>query len=144
MRTRFQMALEQLKQKLLTMGGLAEQAIDRAIEAYRRRDEKLCLAVLEGEKAINSIEREIDELALDLLAQAGVGAPVEPSRHPAQGARQQHRRLVAALVAQSEAEAAARALPQQYDQVALLDAVPHALEQPGGVQPAHALVQRPA
>ena len=68
MRTRFQMALEQLKQKLLTMGGLAEQAIDRAIEAYRRRDEKLCLAVLEGEKAINSIEREIDELALDLLA----------------------------------------------------------------------------
>ena len=68
MRTRFQMALEQLKQKLLTMGGLAEQAVDRAIEAYRRRDEKLCLAVLEGEKAINSIEREIDELALDLLA----------------------------------------------------------------------------
>ena len=68
MRTRFQIALEQLKQKLLTMGGLAEQAVDRAIEAYRRRDEKLCLAVLEGERAINSIEREIDELALDLLA----------------------------------------------------------------------------
>jgi len=68
MRTRFQMALDELKQKLLAMGGLAEQAIDRATEAYRKRDLKLCYAVLEGERAINMVEREIDELALDLLA----------------------------------------------------------------------------
>ena len=68
MRTRFQMALDELKQKLLAMGGLAEQAIDRATEAYRKRDLKLCYAVLEGERAINMAEREIDELALDLLA----------------------------------------------------------------------------
>jgi phosphate transport system protein len=68
MRTRFQIAMEELKQKLLVMGGLAEQAIDRAIEAYRKRDLKLCYAVLEGEKAINTAEREIDELALDILA----------------------------------------------------------------------------
>jgi len=68
MRTRFQMAMEELKQKLLAMGGLAEQAIDRATEAYRKRDLKLCYAVLEGERAINMAEREIDELALDLLA----------------------------------------------------------------------------
>jgi len=68
MRTRFQIALDELKQKLLAMGGLAEQAIDRATEAYRKRDLKLCYAVLEGERAINMAEREIDELALDLLA----------------------------------------------------------------------------
>jgi phosphate transport system protein len=68
MRTRFQIALDELKQKLLAMGGLAEQAIDRATEAYRKRDIKLCYAVLEGERAINMAEREIDELALDLLA----------------------------------------------------------------------------
>ncbi len=68
MRTRFQIALDELKQKLLAMGGLAEQAIDRATEAYRKRDVKLCYAVLEGERAINMAEREIDELALDLLA----------------------------------------------------------------------------
>lgn len=68
MRTRFQMALDELKQKLLAMGGLAEQAIDRATEAYHKRDVKLCYAVLEGERAINMAEREIDELALDLLA----------------------------------------------------------------------------
>jgi phosphate transport system protein len=68
MRTRFQIALEELKTKLLAMGGLAEQAIDRAIDAYRKRDLQLCYAVLEGEKAINMTERQIDELALDILA----------------------------------------------------------------------------
>jgi len=56
------------KRQLLTMAGLAEQAVERATEAYRRRDLMLCQAVMEGEKAINQAEREIDELALDLLA----------------------------------------------------------------------------
>jgi phosphate transport system protein len=67
-RTRFHQGLEELKHKLLAMGGMAEKAVDTAVEAYRRRDLKLCNAVFEGEKAINAIEREIDELALDLLA----------------------------------------------------------------------------
>ena len=68
MRTRFHQGLDQLKQKLLTMGGMAEQAVERAVEAYRRRDAGLCQRVLDGEDAINIMEREIDELALDLLA----------------------------------------------------------------------------
>ena len=68
MRSRFQQGLDELKEKLLKMGGLAEQAIDRATEAYRTRDSKYCQMVLTGENAINEAEREIDELALDLLA----------------------------------------------------------------------------
>ena len=68
MRTRFHQGLDQLRQKLLTMGGMAEQAVERAVESYRRRDGELCRLVLDGEPAINIIEREIDELALDLLA----------------------------------------------------------------------------
>jgi len=68
MRSRFQQGLDELKEKLLRMGGLAEQAIDRATEAYRTRDPKYCQMVLTGENAINEAEREIDELALDLLA----------------------------------------------------------------------------
>jgi len=68
MRSRFQQGLDELKEKLLRMGGLAEQAIDRATEAYRNRDSKFCQMVLTGENAINEAEREIDELALDLLA----------------------------------------------------------------------------
>jgi len=67
-RTRFHQGLDQLRQKLLTMGGMAEQAVERAVESYRRRDGELCRLVLEGEPAINIMEREIDELALDLLA----------------------------------------------------------------------------
>src|SRR3954451_6596339 len=67
-RTRFQLGLDELKQKLLIMGGLAEQAVDRAVEGYHRRDIKLCNAVFESETSINKAEREIDELALDLLA----------------------------------------------------------------------------
>ena len=68
MRSRFQQGLDELKEKLLRMGGLAEQAIDRATEAYRTRDSKYCQMVLIGESAINDAEREIDELSLDLLA----------------------------------------------------------------------------
>jgi phosphate transport system protein len=67
-RTRFHQGLEELKHKLLAMGGMAEKAVDTAVESYRRRDLKLCHAVFAGEKDINAIEREIDELALDLLA----------------------------------------------------------------------------
>ncbi|MFL6299639.1 MAG: phosphate signaling complex protein PhoU [Terriglobales bacterium] len=67
-RTRFHQGLEELKHKLLAMGGMAEKAVDTAVDAYRRRDLKLCQQVFQGEKAINAIEREIDELALDLLA----------------------------------------------------------------------------
>jgi phosphate transport system protein len=68
MRSRFQQGLDELRDKLLRMGGLAEQAIDRATEAYRTRDAKFCQMVFTGETAINQAERDIDELALDLLA----------------------------------------------------------------------------
>ena len=68
MRSRFQQGLDELRDKLLRMGGLAEQAIDRATEAYRTRDAKFCQMVFNGETAINQAERDIDELALDLLA----------------------------------------------------------------------------
>jgi phosphate transport system protein len=67
-RIRFQQSLEELKEKLLVMAGLAEQAIQRAIEAYRTRDLLICDLVSKGEIAINLLEREIDQAALDLLA----------------------------------------------------------------------------
>ena len=68
MRTRFQQGLDDLRQKLLRMGGLAEQAVDRARQAYVDRDLTRCQMVLEGESLINTAEREIDEAAFDLLA----------------------------------------------------------------------------
>ena len=68
MRERFHQGLDELRARLLAMGGMAEQAVERATAAYRNRDLKLCHAVLASEYAINAVEREIDELALDLLA----------------------------------------------------------------------------
>lgn len=68
MRTRFMAGLDELKDKLLRMGGLAERSVDQAIAAYREHDPKHCDEVFETENAINVAEREIDELALDLLA----------------------------------------------------------------------------
>ena len=68
MRTRFQLGLDELRGKLLKMGGRAEQAVERASRAYRDRDLKLCQQVLEGETLINMAEREIDAIGLDLLA----------------------------------------------------------------------------
>jgi phosphate transport system protein len=68
MRIRFHQSLDDLKERLLVMAGMAEQAIQRAIEAYRTRDTSICDLVMRGELAINKLEREIDQLALDLLA----------------------------------------------------------------------------
>ena len=68
MRTRFQHGLDELREKLLKMGGMAEQAVDRACQAFRERDLTLCHRVLENESLINAAEREIDGIALDLLA----------------------------------------------------------------------------
>ena len=67
-RIRFQQSLEDLKEQLLVMAGLAEQAIQRAIEAYRVRDLSICDLVNRSEIAINRLERDIDQAALDLLA----------------------------------------------------------------------------
>ena len=67
-RIRFQQNLDQLKENLLVMAGLSEQAIQRAIEAYRVRDLSICDLVSRSEIAINRLERDIDQAALDLLA----------------------------------------------------------------------------
>lgn len=67
-RTRFHQGLGDLKQKLLTMGGMAEQAVERAVLAFQNRDISVCELVLRDEAHINAAEREVDEIAVDLLA----------------------------------------------------------------------------
>jgi phosphate transport system protein len=67
-RIKFQQSLDDLKERLLVMAGMAEQAITRSIEAYRTRDLSICEQVFRSEPGINRLEREIDQMALDLLA----------------------------------------------------------------------------
>jgi phosphate transport system protein len=68
MRIKFQQSLDELKERLLVMAGMAEQAIQRAIEGYSGRDVAMCERVIRDESAINALEREIDQKAVDLLA----------------------------------------------------------------------------
>ena len=67
-RTRFHQGLDDLKQKLLAMGGMAEQAVERAARAYQTREIELCQIVLRDESKINAAERDVDEMSIDLLA----------------------------------------------------------------------------
>ena len=67
-RIRFHQELDELKHRILAMAGMAEQAIDLAVQAYSQRDLALCQRVLNNEAAINRAEREVDEFAIDLLA----------------------------------------------------------------------------
>ncbi|WP_263365292.1 phosphate signaling complex protein PhoU [Edaphobacter bradus] len=67
-RINFQQQLVALKDKLLAMAALSQQALSLALEAYLTNDLSLCEHVKEIEAAINAAEREVDEMAYDLLA----------------------------------------------------------------------------
>jgi phosphate transport system protein len=60
--------LAELKDKLLAMAALAQQAVETAVDAYLQRDLGLCQYVKQNETAINSAQRELDEMAYELLA----------------------------------------------------------------------------
>src|SRR5208282_5003898 len=60
--------LEELKQRLLWMGSLAERAVHQAVHAVLDAEEPLAEAVLNEEDAINEIQIEIDERVQRLLA----------------------------------------------------------------------------
>ena len=67
-RIHFQLQLAELKDKLLAMAALAQQAVESAVDAYLLRDLTLCHYVKQNETAINSAQRELDEMAYELLA----------------------------------------------------------------------------
>ena len=64
----FQEELEQLKNRLLEMGGLAEERVRTAVEGLVARDMALVERVLEGDGPINQLHIEIDNRCFTLLA----------------------------------------------------------------------------
>ncbi len=68
-RIHFHQQLAQLKDKLLAMAALSQQAVEYAVDAYLDRDERLCAFVRDNEAAINMAQRDVDEMAYELLAQ---------------------------------------------------------------------------
>ncbi len=67
-RINFQQQLVALKDRLLAMAALSQQALEFSVEAYLAADMTLCDHVLEIEAAINSAETTVDDMAYDLLA----------------------------------------------------------------------------
>ncbi|MGI4758237.1 MAG: phosphate signaling complex protein PhoU [Janthinobacterium lividum] len=67
-RINFQQQLAALKDKLLAMASLSQQALELAVEAYLQRDMGLCHHVDDIEAAINAADRDVDEMAYELLA----------------------------------------------------------------------------
>jgi phosphate transport system protein len=67
-RVHFHQQLAQLKDKLLAMAALSQQALETSVHAYLERDASLCQYVRENETAINMAQREVDEMSYELLA----------------------------------------------------------------------------
>jgi phosphate transport system protein len=67
-RIHFHQQLAELKDKLMAMAALAQQAVETAVDAYLQRDKGLCKFVKQNEAAINTAQRELDEMAYELLA----------------------------------------------------------------------------
>ena len=64
----YEAELDQLRDKILLMGGYVEEAIAQAMEALRDRDADKARKVISRDKLINTLELEIDELCVELLA----------------------------------------------------------------------------
>ncbi|MDO8729862.1 MAG: phosphate signaling complex protein PhoU [Candidatus Omnitrophota bacterium] len=68
MQRRFDEELKTLKERLLSMAGLAEQAVGKSVKALVDRDPKLAGFLRNDDAAINQLEVEIEESCLSLMA----------------------------------------------------------------------------
>ncbi len=68
MQRHFDDELADLRSKILTMGELVESQIDNALHALIERDSGLAKKVIENDHAVNTLDVDIDETCLRLLA----------------------------------------------------------------------------
>ena len=64
----FDEQLRRLNEIILRMGGLAEAALSAAIQAVTKRDVDLAAEIVRDDAKIDELNREVDELAVRLLA----------------------------------------------------------------------------
>jgi phosphate transport system protein len=60
--------LNRLNGMIVEMGGFAESQLAAAVEAVARRDSELAARVIEGDEKVDQLERDLDNLAIRLLA----------------------------------------------------------------------------
>src|SRR4051794_13163469 len=68
MHRHFDDELKLLKERLLTMGSLAERALHRAVTALTKHDPEQLAQVFEIEKDVNAFEVEVEQDVLSLIA----------------------------------------------------------------------------
>jgi phosphate transport system protein len=66
--TVFDEELQHLKEKLLKMGSLVEDAIKNSIQALVERDNALAHKVIDNDRLVNTLDVEIDEESIRLIA----------------------------------------------------------------------------
>lgn len=64
----FDQDLEDLRNSVLAMGGLAEEQIRKSVKSLSRQDEDLAKAVIAGDVRVNKMELEIDARCSQLIA----------------------------------------------------------------------------
>ena len=67
-RHHFENELQALRNQLLTMGGLVEERVHRAVHALIHRREEEAQRIIASDKEINDLQMEIDDRCLKLLA----------------------------------------------------------------------------
>ncbi|MHB1421272.1 MAG: phosphate signaling complex protein PhoU, partial [Bacillota bacterium] len=67
-RTTFDQALQGLQQDILRMGSYVEEAISRAVQSLKKQDVQLAVSVIEGDAVIDSLELEIEDKCMRLIA----------------------------------------------------------------------------
>ena len=65
---KFNKELEDIRNKVLTMGGLVEQQIDQAVKAFTVNDEELAEYVIKQDDQIDALEMMIDQECMQILA----------------------------------------------------------------------------
>lgn len=68
MKRHLQAEIEKLKKKILYIGAMVEESVQRAVKAIERRDAKLATKVIEADIEIDHLEVDVEEDCLKILA----------------------------------------------------------------------------
>jgi len=60
--------LKELKEDILKMGALAEEAIYKSIEALKNRDKEMAKSIIDNDSSVDKLELTVDEKCVDLIA----------------------------------------------------------------------------
>jgi phosphate transport system protein len=64
----YEAELQQIKDRLLAMGGRCEQMLHTAVEAFHERSAELARETVEADRQMNADELDVDEMAVRVLA----------------------------------------------------------------------------